>query len=74
MGCRSHSSNVCLIVLVRLPHNVDTLKTQRQVEQIHNTKLTLDDVLGVNLPPDPGRRRTRQLRAWMQTETVFVMM
>lgn len=43
-----------LIVLVRLPHNVDTLKTQRQVEQIHNTKLTLDDVLGVNLPPDPG--------------------
>jgi hypothetical protein len=25
-----------------------------QVEKIHNTKLTLDDVLGKNLPPDPG--------------------
>jgi len=30
------------------------LKTDAAVEKIHNTKLTLDDVLGANLPPDPG--------------------
>jgi hypothetical protein len=29
-------------------------KTDAQVEKIHNTKLTLDDVMGKNLPPDPG--------------------
>jgi len=29
-------------------------KTDAQVEKIHATKLTLDDVLGKNLPPDPG--------------------
>ena len=30
------------------------IKTNAEVEKIHNTKLTLDDVLGKNLPPDPG--------------------
>jgi hypothetical protein len=30
------------------------IKTNAQVEKIHNTKLTLEDVLGKNLPPDPG--------------------
>jgi hypothetical protein len=30
------------------------IKTNTEVEKIHNTKLTLDDVLGKNLPPDPG--------------------
>jgi len=29
-------------------------KTNAQVEKIHSTKLTLDDVMGKNLPPDPG--------------------
>ena len=29
-------------------------KTSAQVEKIHATKLALDDVLGKNLPPDPG--------------------
>jgi hypothetical protein len=29
-------------------------ETNVQVEKIHNTKLTLDDVMGKNLPPDPG--------------------
>jgi hypothetical protein len=29
-------------------------KTAVEVEKIHNTKLTLDDVMGKNLPPDPG--------------------
>jgi hypothetical protein len=30
------------------------IKTNAQIEKIHNTKLTLDDVMGTNLPPDPG--------------------
>jgi hypothetical protein len=29
-------------------------KTNAEVEKIHSTKLTLDDVMGTNLPPDPG--------------------
>ncbi len=29
-------------------------KIDEQVIKIHNTKLTLDDVMGKNLPPDPG--------------------
>lgn len=28
--------------------------TPEQVAKIHATKLTIDDVMGVNLPPDPG--------------------
>lgn len=33
---------------------VETKKTDDQVAKIHATKLTMDDVMGVNLPPDPG--------------------
>ncbi len=29
-------------------------RQMQEVEKIHNTKLTLDDVIGTNLPPDPG--------------------
>lgn len=29
-------------------------RTNRQVEKIHATKLSMDDVTGKNLPPDPG--------------------
>lgn len=29
-------------------------RTEREVEKIHATKLTLADVMGENLPPDPG--------------------
>lgn len=29
-------------------------ETDEQVIKIHNTKLTMDDVMGKNLPPDPG--------------------
>lgn len=29
-------------------------KTEEQIAKIHATKLTLDDVMGKNLPPDPG--------------------
>ena len=33
-------------------YNLD--KTNEQVVKIHNTKLMMDDVIGKNLPPDPG--------------------
>lgn len=29
-------------------------KTDSQIARIHNTKLSIDDVMGKNLPPDPG--------------------
>ena len=43
-----------LLVIARIPHAIDKQKTDEQVAKIHSTKLTLDDVLGKNLPPDPG--------------------
>lgn len=43
-----------LLVIARIPHAIDKQKTDEQVAKIHATKLTLDDVMGKNLPPDPG--------------------
>ena len=43
-----------LLVIIRVPHAIDLAKTNEQVAKIHATKLTMDDVLGTNLPPDPG--------------------
>lgn len=41
-------------VLFRIPFYIQNKKTDEQVAKIHATKLTMDDVMGVNLPPDPG--------------------
>ncbi len=43
-----------ILVAVRVVHFFNLDKTNAQVEKIHATKLTMDDVLGKNLPPDPG--------------------
>jgi hypothetical protein len=47
-----------LAVIARLIYRINEAKveakTNAEVEKIHNTKLSLDDVLGKNLPPDPG--------------------
>lgn len=43
-----------LLMLLRLPFFIQNKKTDEQVAKIHATKLTIDDVMGVNLPPDPG--------------------
>lgn len=43
-----------LLVIIRVPHVIGVQKTAEQVAKIHATKLTLDDVMGKNLPPDPG--------------------
>src|SRR3989338_1086852 len=42
------------VVLIRIPHFYNLRKTEEQVAKIHATKLTLDDAMGKNLPPDPG--------------------
>ena len=50
-------SLVGLIVIgtiIRIPHVLEVQKTAEQVAKIHATKLTLADVMGDNLPPDPG--------------------
>lgn len=41
-------------VIIRIPHVLEVEKTKEQVAKIHATKLTLADVMGENLPPDPG--------------------
>ena len=43
-----------IVVLIRIPHFWNLDKTNQAVAKIHATKLTLDDVMGKNLPPDPG--------------------
>lgn len=43
-----------LLVIARIPFYIQNQKTDEQVAKIHTTKLTMDDVMGVNLPPDPG--------------------
>lgn len=42
------------LVIIRMFHFYNLQKTEEQVAKIHATKLTLDDVMGKNLPPDPG--------------------
>lgn len=43
-----------ILVIVRAFHMFDVEKTNKQVQVIHSTKITIDDALGNNLPPDPG--------------------
>ena len=43
-----------ILVVVRMFHLNTVDKTNDVVAKIHSTKLTLDDVMGKSLPPDPG--------------------
>lgn len=43
-----------VLVIARLPHAYNKQKTDEQVAKIHAIKLRLDDVMGKNLPSDPG--------------------
>ena len=43
-----------ILAIARIPHVLEKDKTDAAVVKIHATKLTLDDVMGKNLPPDPG--------------------
>ena len=42
------------LVIYRVFYFFDQDKTNAQIKKIHETKLTLDDVMGKNLPPNPG--------------------
>jgi len=43
-----------LLVIIRTFHYLDVQKTSDQIVKIHSTKLSIDDVMGKNLPRDPG--------------------
>ena len=43
-----------ILIIGRIIYRNKEAKTNKQIEKIHATKLTLDDVMGKNLPPDPG--------------------
>lgn len=43
-----------LAEIIRAPFRWQEQRTAAQVEKIHNTKLQMADVMGDNLPPDPG--------------------
>lgn len=45
---------IIIVTIARIPNFIDKKKTDEQVAKIHATKLTLDDVMGKNLPADPG--------------------
>jgi len=50
-----------VLVIVRAFYFYNLDKTNAQVEKIHATKLTLDDVMGKNLPPDPGEEADKTI-------------
>ena len=41
------------VVIYRIPAAVERQRAERIVPQIHNQKLTMDDVMGTHLPPEP---------------------
>lgn len=43
-----------LLVISRIPWAIKDNKIDAQIVKIHSTKLMMDDVMGVNLPPNPG--------------------
>lgn len=43
-----------VFIIIRTFHYFDVQKTNNQVNIIHGTKLSLDSVMGTNLPPLPG--------------------
>ena len=51
-----------VLVVIRMFHFYNLDKTNEQVAKIHNTKLTMDDVIGKNLPPDPGAEADKTIQ------------
>ena len=43
-----------IVLVLRMIQLSNIDKTNEQVEKIHLTKITIDDVMGTNLPSDPG--------------------
>jgi len=51
-----------ILVVYRVIYFFNLDKTNAQVAKIHATKLTLDDVMGKNLPPDPGAEADKNVQ------------
>ena len=51
-----------VLVIIRMFHFYNLDKTNEQVVKIHNTKLTMDDEIGKNLPPDPGAEADKTIQ------------
>lgn len=51
-----------VLVIIRMFHFYNLDKTNEQVAKIHNTKLTMDDVMGKNLPNDPGAEADKTIQ------------
>lgn len=51
-----------ILIIGRVIYRNNEDKTDAQVIKIHNTKLTLDDVMGKNLPPDPGANADKNVQ------------
>ena len=50
-----------VLIIVRIPHAINKQRTDKVVAKIHATKLTLDDAMGKNLPPNPGAEADKTL-------------
>ncbi|MDD5551343.1 MAG: hypothetical protein PHS34_08795, partial [Candidatus Omnitrophica bacterium] len=44
------------VVIYRIPAAVERQRAEKIVPQIHNQKLTMDDVMGTHLPPEPDSK------------------
>lgn len=51
-----------IVVIARIPHAAQVDRTNKQVAIIHATKLQVDDVMGKNLPPDPGAEADKTIQ------------
>ena len=51
-----------VLVIIRMFHFYNLDKTNERVAKIRNTKLTMDDVIGKNLPPDPGAEADKTIQ------------
>ncbi|MCE9585011.1 hypothetical protein K8Q94_00050 [Candidatus Nomurabacteria bacterium] len=51
-----------VLVVFRAFHFYNLDETTEQVAKIHSTKLTLADVMGDNLPPDPGQNADKTIQ------------
>ena len=50
-----------ILVIFRLVESFKLDRTNAQVEKIHSTKITIDDVMGKNIPPDPGEESDKTI-------------
>lgn len=52
---------IIILSIFRIPHYFEKQKTDEQILKIHSAQITIDDVMGKNLPPDPGLEADKTL-------------